>query len=126
MLIERNDECVLMNSNPDEMKAVAIDEQKDSIFFIGDEVCASCKMLKEKLDSWMRTNKGKIYYIPTSEIIEEKVEVVNECTVGYYTWEKSKVVPAVFFFKKGTAVYRGDNSNTIKYLTRYVTVQEAE
>lgn len=126
MVIERNEETVLVDSNPTEMKSVAIDNQKDSVFFIGDEVCASCKQLKEKLDSWMKSYKGKIYYIPLETITDENVEVVNECTVGYYSWEKQQTVPAVYFFKKGTAVYRGDNSNTIKYLNRYVTVESIE
>ena len=126
ILIERNEECVLVDSNPTEMKSVAIDNLKDSIFFIGDDMCASCKELKTKLDSWMKTNKGKIYYIPLETITDETIDVVNECTVGYYSWEKQQAVPAVYFYKKGTAVYRGDSSNTIKYLNRYVTVESEE
>ena len=126
IVIERNEECVLVDSNPAEMKTIAIDNTKDSVFFIGDDTCASCKELKTKLNSWMNTNKGKIYYIPLSTITDENVEVVNECTVGYYSWEKQQAVPAVYFYKKGTAVYRGDNSNTIKYLNRYVAVEPAE
>ena len=126
IVIERNEECVLVDSNPQEMKTIAIDNQKDSVFFIGDDSCLSCKELKGKLDSWMTTYKGKIYYVPLATIADENVEVVNECTVGYYSWEKQQAVPAVYFFKKGTAVYRGDNSNTIKYLNRYVTVESAE
>lgn len=126
IIIERNDECVLVDYEPLEMRNMTVGQKKDAIFFIGDELCSSCKELKTKLESWMKTNKGKIYYVPLAKINKDNERYVNECTEGYYSWGNEQTVPAVFFFKKGTAIYRGDSSNTIKYLNRYVTVESAE
>ena len=126
MNIERDTSGQLTESTPEEMKVVVIDNQIDSVFFIGDEACSACGTAKTRLNSWIKEKQGKIYYIPLTTIDENNIQIVYDVTggeEGYYSWEKTKTVPAIFFFKHGTAVYRDDGTNVIKYLNTYVDIQ---
>ena len=96
--------------------------KQDSIFFIGDNTCAACAELKPKIESWISTNHGRIYYVPYQSIDEDNIAYLSDATVGYYQWTSKSSVPAVYFFTGGEVKFCGNEKTTIKYLERYVAV----
>lgn len=124
LTVERDESGELTESTPEELYENAITNNKDCIYYIGDDNCSSCQKLKPQLIAWTTMYKGKIYSIPLNMITNENVEKINDATVGYYDWSKNQSIPAVFFFGSGTVVFRGDDTNTMNFLNKYVQVQE--
>ena len=116
-------EGTLINSSVLHMKELAFDNKIDSIFYIGDETCAACVEFKPKLMTWCSQNHANIYYIQVTEMTEEDSNMLTDLTVGsYYEWKDKNTIPATYFMKQGEIVFRGESSNTINYLNKYVAI----
>lgn len=95
----------------------------DSIYYIGDDNCVACTELKPKIGVWMAQHQARVYYIKYASIDDENFTYLSNSTVGYYEWTEKSTVPAVYFFANGDVVFKGDDSNTMNYLNRYVGVK---
>ena len=126
LLIERDESGKLTETVPLTMKEKVIDERLDCVFYIGDESCSVCKELHPKLIDWVGEKKGKIYYIPLANIDDENIQYIFDATEGYYCWEKSQTVPALYLFKAGEAIFKGDASNGISVLNKYVEIKTGD
>ena len=114
----------LVESNVPEMKVNAFDNKVDSIYYIGDDSCAACADFKPKLVTWCAQNHANIYYIKFTEMTQEESSMLTDLTVGsIYEWGEKNTLPTTFFMMRGTLVFRGESSNTVSYLKKYVTVK---
>ena len=120
------EEGKIVDSSVQEMKTIAFVNKVDSIFYLGDDTCASCAEFKPKLVSWCAQNHANIYYIKVAEMTKEDSEMLTDLTIGsYYEWKDKNSIPSTYFMMQGEVVFCGDGSNTMNYLSKYVTVATA-
>ena len=123
--LEYAEEGKLISSNVTQMKDLAFDLKIDSIFYIGDETCAACVEFKQKLVTWCSQNHADIYYIQVTEMTEEDSNMLADLTIGsYYEWKDKNTIPTTYFMMQGEIVFRGESSNTINYLNKYVAINQ--
>lgn len=117
------EEGVLVSSNVQEMKTIAFDNKTDSIFYLGDDSCASCAEFKPKLVTWCAKNHACIYYISVADMSAEDSSLLTDLTIGsYYEWKDKNTIPSTYFMMQGEVMFCGDSSNTLNYLSKYVAV----
>ena len=127
LTLEKDESGELTLADPNTLYDVAITNEKDCAFYIGDDACSSCQKLKPQLEAWVKAYKYRIYYIPVSSITEENVQKLYDATVaavGYYQWAEDSSVPTTYFFSAKTVVFRGGADNTVNFLLKYVNVNE--
>ena len=122
--LEKDESGKLTEVDPSVMYDVVVTNEKDAVFYIGDETCSACQKLKPQLESWVKVNKGKIYYIPVGSITNENMHYLIDSTVGYYEWKENDAVPITYFFMEGAVVMQTTYDNTMNFLMKYVTVEE--
>ena len=120
LTLEKDESGVLTEATPDTLYEVAITNQLDCAFYIGDESCAACQKLKPQLEAWVKAYKQKIYYIPVGNITSENIQKLYDATVGYYQYTEKTGLPTTYFFSAATVVFRGDSTNTMNFFIKYV------
>ena len=113
----------VVDSSVSEMKTIAFDNKVDSIFYLGDDTCASCAEFRPKFAAWFVQNHANAYYIRVTDMTKEESDLLTDLTVGsYYEWKDKNSIPAVYFMMQGEIMFCGDSSNTMNYLSKYVAV----
>lgn len=124
IIVAHNASEALVNSTPEEMYSLVVDQDSDAVYYIGDDTCSACAELKPQLVDWIKVYQGTIYYIPVTDISESNINYVVSATEGYYAWSEKSTVPAVFFFMRGEVVFCADQTNAMDYLLTYVEVSD--
>ena len=120
--IQRVNEGKMVVVNAKHMFDEAFSSKINSIYYIGDDTCSSCKQLKPSLEAWCKANYAYIYEIKYQDIDEEGFSYLQQATVGYYSWSENSSVPTVYFFMGGEVVMKGSSDNTMNILTKYIEV----
>ncbi|MDY4848794.1 MAG: hypothetical protein SO176_00815 [Bacilli bacterium] len=122
MKIEYAENGGFVTIDPEFLYNHAFIDRIDSIYLFGDSGCEACLSLKNSMEAWAKYYHAKIYYLPISSITESNKHYVLDATEGYYVWQDQDIVPTTYFFMQGSVAFKANDSNTIKYLDRYVEV----
>ena len=122
IVLDYVEEGTLVDSSVTEMKEVAFEQKIDSIFYIGDDDCSACLTLKQDIAGWCKLNHANVYYIHYSEVSQSDLSTLIDITEGYYQWSEEASIPATYLMMMGEIIFRGDSTNTLKYLNRYIEV----
>ena len=114
----------LVTAVPKDMYDVAFESKSDAVFYIGDDTCSACQKLKPQLSDYCVFYHTNIFEIKFTEVKEEDLHYIVDATVGYYGWRDEQTLPSVFFFMQGSVAFCGNETDTMNFLMKYVTVEQ--